>query len=119
MDGLRPRCSMPVHRHAGDALWPAGSEDGPAGNVASLRPDLRGTAEDDVVYERAIQLVAGYELSEQLSRKIDGVPSRKSSTSPPIGGPHYIDHHCLAGRVGSSAARSTDFRYERAIHRTH
>jgi hypothetical protein len=92
---LRRGCGLPVHRGPRYVLGPPSGKYGPSCDIGRLGPDLRGTAEDNVVDGTATYPSPSDELRQHLCRKIDGVPARERTTSPAVRGADGINYNCL------------------------
>ena len=97
---------------AGHRLGPAGGEHGVAADVEALVADLHDAADDDVVDEGGVEVVALDEGLEDLGGEVGRVPARELAVALAAGGADGVDddgggHGVSSGvQVGARTGRT-------------
>jgi hypothetical protein len=102
---LLRRPALAVDGGAGHGLREAGGEDGVAAQVHRLGADLGHAAEDHVLDELGVEVVALDEGPQDLGAEVDGVPARQVAVALAEGRADGIDDHGAGHGVSSRWAR--------------
>jgi hypothetical protein len=95
VESLLAGTARPVDRGPGDALGPAGGQDGVAPDIAGLVTDLGNAAPDHVVDDRRVDTGAFQQFIEHDCGQVGWMYAGQPAVALPDRGPYRLDDDCL------------------------